>query len=144
MTIEELDKYRGVCANIEAIKMQIKSLYVPISSPNGKENIGSFGNTPGNPTERAVNEIIRLQDDLSEQLKVQVDMLKEINEWMRDVSRSDPEIAALVRFHYIAGLSWKETARKMYGHCDDHVRLRKKVSRFLYRNQQSDTHVTNV
>ena len=91
MTIEELDKYRGVCANVEAIKMQIKSLYVPISSPNGRENIGGFGNTPGNPTERAVNEIIRLQDDLSEQLKVQVDMLKEINEWMRDVSRSDPE-----------------------------------------------------
>ena len=135
MTIEQLDKYRGVCANVEAIKMQIKSLYVPISSPNGRENIGGFGNTPGNPTERAVNEIIRLQDDLSEQLKVQVDMLKEINEWMRDVSRTDPEIAALVRFHYIAGLSWKETARRIYGYCDDHVKLRKKVSRFFYHNQ---------
>ena len=134
MTIEQLEKYRGISANIEAIQMQIDHLYVPIASPNGKTNTGSFSSTPGDPTGKAVMKIIELQEDLSQQLQVQVDMLNEINEWMKEVTVSDPEVAALIRYHYIAGLPWKETALRAYGYKSGHFRARKRVFRYFGRD----------
>ena len=133
MTIEQLEQYRGISANVEAIQMQIDHLYVPVTSPNGKTNTGSFSSTPGDPTGKAVMKIIELQEDLSQQLQAQVDMLNEINEWMKEVTVSDPEVAALIRFHYIAGLSWKETSKKFYGYKTGHSAARKRVFRFFGR-----------
>lgn len=43
MTIEELEQYSGIVANIEAIREEIDVLYSPISSPNGHESIGQKG-----------------------------------------------------------------------------------------------------
>ena len=43
MTIEELERYSGIVANIEAIREEIDILYAPISSPNGHESVGQRG-----------------------------------------------------------------------------------------------------
>jgi len=133
MTIEQLNVYRGVCANVDSIKMQIDSLYVPVSSPNGKRIIGSSGFIPGNPTEQAVSRIIRLKEELNEQLTLQFNLLNEITEWLNEVADTDPEVAALIRFHYVIGLSWKETAVKAYGYNAGHSRARKRVFRYFGR-----------
>jgi hypothetical protein len=130
VTIELLEKYRGIAANIEALQMQIDALYVPVTSPNGRQNLGSYSSTPGNPTEISVMKILDLQEDLSAELTQQVELLTEITNWMREVGDKDPEVVALIRFHYMVGMSWKQTAKKVYGY-NDYYRARKRVFRYF-------------
>ena len=132
MTIELLEQYRGIAANIEALKMQIDSLYVPVTSPNGRQNTGSFSSTPGDPTEQSVMKILDMQEELSRELAQQVELLTEITNWMREAGENDPEVVALIRFHYMAGLSWKQTSKKVYGY-NDYYRARKRVFRYFGR-----------
>ncbi len=129
MTIEELEKYRGIVANVKALENQIVATYVPISSPNGHTSEG-HGNTPGDPTERAAFKVIRLKDKLSAELTEQIDLLERIAEWMNETEKEDPELVAIIRLHYVCGLSWKQTNQKVYGY-KSYYTARKKVLRYF-------------
>lgn len=122
MTIEELERYSGIVANIEAIKEEIDILYAPISSPNGHESVGQRGNTPSNPTERSAMRIINLKEQLESYFDEMIHTREAIEQWLESVS--DAEIQAIIRWKYLIpkkggkNRTWAEVSLKVYGRPD--------------------------
>lgn len=122
MTIEELEQYSGIVANIEAIREEIDVLYSPISSPNGHESVGQRGNTPSNPTERSAMRIISLKEQLESYFCDMLTKREEIEKWLETVT--DGEIQAIIRWKYLIPKSggknrtWAEVSLKVYGRPD--------------------------
>ena len=132
MTIELLEEYRGLVANAKAINMEIDTLYTPVSSPNGKQSLGSSGSGPSDPTRQAVNRIMTLQEKLANEEKRINSTLNEIENWL--LTCPDYEIAAIIRYHYLLGQTWKQTTMKVYGYPDYHY-CRKKVMRYFRKEK---------
>lgn len=130
MTIEILEKYRGISSNIKAIQDEIESLYSPIASPNGKTDNTGFSGTPGNPTEQAVFRILKLKERIADSVTQQSELLEVIEDWIKEIELDEPEIAAIARYHYILGNNWKQTNLKVYGY-PDYYRARKKIFRYF-------------
>ena len=128
MTIETLEGYRGIASGVEAIEAEIATLYTPISSPNGREMQGSFSGTPSDPTAHAVMRIISLRNNLDEERERMYATLEDIERWL--ITCEDPEIVSIIRWHYLLGLDWRQTNKKVYGY-PDYWRSRKKIVRFF-------------
>ena len=128
MTIETLEEYRGIASGVEAIEMEIQTLYNPISSPNGREMQGSFSGSPSDPTAHAAMRIISLREKLDEERERMYATLEDIERWL--TTCEDPEIVSIIRWHYLLGLDWRQTNKKVYGY-PDYWRSRKKIVRFF-------------
>lgn len=120
MTIENLERYSGIVANIEAINEEIEVLYNPISSPNGHTE--PHGTTPSNPTERSALRIIKLKEQLEGYLAEMVEEREQIENWLEGVE--DAEIQAIIRWRYLIpkrggkSRTWAEVSLKVYGRPD--------------------------
>lgn len=128
MTIEELEQYRGILGEIKAVEAEINSLYDVRRSPNGKQSSGSAGSRPSDPTGKAAIRIIELKEKLLTQQERWSDAAFSIETWLQSVD--DLEIRAIVRWHYMLGLSWKRTSGKVYGKNDYYI-ARKRLYRFF-------------
>jgi hypothetical protein len=106
MTIDDLRKYQAYKNEIESLEQEKLSFYYPIQSPAAN---GSHSTTPGNPTERAVNQIARIDEMINRKKELLRDKVEEIEHWIDTVE--DPEVRAVARWHYLIGLTWNETAR---------------------------------
>lgn len=117
MTIERLESYSGLVANIEAIKEEINVLYNPVSSPNGKTE--PHGTTPSNPTENSALRIINLKEQLVDYYGEMLTQREEIEKWLESVT--DAEVQAIIRWKYLIPSSggksrtWKEVSLRVYG-----------------------------
>lgn len=111
MDIEELRQYQALKREIESLERLRDSLYFDVHSPSLS---ASYGTTPGNPTENTVRKIAHYDDLIDEKIVDLREMVVEIEEWLNTVS--NPDIRAITRWHYLIGLTWKETARKMYSY----------------------------
>lgn len=127
MTLEQLEQFRGMRAEVVAIQKEIETLYSPISSPNGHTE-GGHGTTPGNPTEQAAMRVIDRKKALESKVYAMQEALAAIDEWLDTVD--DSKLRAIIRWHYINGLTWKQTNVKVYGYANPH-RAQKKVLRFF-------------
>ena len=108
MTIERLRQFRGIQKEVVEMQREIDTLYFPISSPNAQ---GIASQTPGNPTERAVNRIIQLQEK-AEALTAQLaEELEAIEAWLLTVE--DHELRAIIRAHYLLGDSWARCTQRI-------------------------------
>lgn len=132
MTIEELEKYRGIVADVKSLEIQLASSYYPVGSPNGRISVGTFNNEPGDPTRDAALRAMKIENDLSAMLAKQIDLLEHIAGWMSEIEQEDPELVAIIRLHYVCGLSWKQTNQKVYGY-KSYYTARKKVFRYFGR-----------
>lgn len=130
MTIEELESVRGMASEVQAIQNEIESLYTPICSPNGQSSTG-FSNTPSNPTERAVNRILVKRDELEEKRKNLADAVSTIEKWLDTVQ--DSELRAIIRWHYLLGMDWSKTCKKVLGY-PSYYAARKRIERFFEEN----------
>jgi hypothetical protein len=126
MTIERLRQFRGIQKEVIEIQREIDTLYFPISSPNGKQGLGS--SMPGNPTERAVNRIIQLQEK-AEQLTHQLaEELEAIEQWLEELD--DHELRAIIRAHYLLGDSWSRCTQRILNY-EFSDTAKKRVYRFF-------------
>lgn len=132
ITIEDLEQYRGMASELEALQEERKWLYYPIASPNGRENLGQRGNTPSDPTASAVSKIDALDKRIAEKQAYLAERLHAVEEWLDTIE--DSEIRAMIHWHYLLGATWKQTARKVYGYNDYQV-ARKRVMRFFGREK---------
>ena len=128
MTIEALEQYRGICSNISAIYAELTNAYYPYRSPNAKTEPIINSSVPSNPTQQAAFNALDLQERLEQRLEEQAIALKEIETWL--LTLTDPEIESIIRWHYVIGLSWKETTEQIYGYGDPY-RTRKKIFRYF-------------
>lgn len=127
ITIEELKNYRYLQMQAQAIQEQIRQMYVPISSPQLSQ-IGTKSNVPGDPTRQAFYKIERLNRELEEKVNAIAVQMKRILDWVDTID--NPEIQIIIRWHFMNGLSWKETARKIYSTADSDS-CRKKFYRYF-------------
>ena len=127
MTIEELEEFKGMRAEVMAIQREIETLYAPISSPNGHTD-GGHSTTPGNPTERAAMMIMERKAALESKVMAMQEHLESIESWLETVE--DSKLRACIRWHYLNGLNWKQTNVRVFGYPNPY-RARKKVMRYF-------------
>ena len=112
MTIEELQTYRYAAAEVEALQLQIQQLYNPVRSPN-LFSIGARGNSVSDPTHSSVMKADELQRQLEEKQEALRAKAIAIEEWLSTVG--DNKIRTAIRWHFLLGATWRETARKVDG-----------------------------
>ena len=128
MTIETLEQYYGIASNIEAIELEISTLYNPVSSPNGHTE--PRGTTQSNPTERNALRIIHLREQCEQERERMYALLEEIEAWLPTVT--DTEIVSIIRWKYLLRLDWKRVNMKVYGY-PSYDYSRKRLHRFFER-----------
>ena len=133
ITIEELKNYRYLQMQAQAIQEQIRQMYVPISSPQLSQ-IGTKSNVPGDPTRQAFYKIERLNRELEDKVNEIAIQMKRILDWVDTID--NPEIQIIIRWHFMNGLSWKETARKIYSTSDSDS-CRMKFYRYFNQKDKS-------
>ena len=91
---------------------------------------------PGNPTERAVNRIIQLQEK-AEQLTVTLSQeLEAIEAWLDELD--DHELRAIIRAHYLLGDSWSRCTQRILNYeFSDTAKMR--VYRYFDKLSRHDT-----
>lgn len=110
-TIQELKQYQAMQHELASIQAQIAFAYKPISSPPLTSDGSQYGGLPGNPTERAVAQIAKLNRMYEEKLQEIAERLQQIEEWLSGVD--DAEFRSIVRWHFMQGLSWGNTSKKI-------------------------------
>lgn len=133
ITIEELKNYRYLQMQAQAIQEQIRQMYVPISSPQLSQ-IRTKSNVPGDPTRSAFYRIEKLNQELEEKVNEIAVQMKRILDWVDTID--NPEIQIIIRWHFMNGLSWKETARKIYSTSDSDS-CRMKFYRYFNQKDKS-------
>lgn len=129
MTIEELEQYRGMNAEINALNEEIEHMYDTYRSPSFAST-GSFNGEASSPVEQALKKIEKLNEVYSNRLSELNDRKLEIEAWLRTLE--DTFLIACIRFHYLRGYSWKETSKRVYGY-DNYYNARKVVFRYFGR-----------
>lgn len=117
----------------QAIQEQIRQMYFPISSPQLSQ-IGTKSNVPGDPTRQAFYKIERLNRELEDKVNEIAVQMKRILDWVDTID--NPEIQIIIRWHFMNGLSWKETARKIYSTSDSDS-CRMKFYRYFNQKDKS-------
>ena len=128
ISIKDLEAYRGLSAELGALEAMRQWAYYPVSSPNGREQIGQRGNSVSDPTAQAVAKLAKIDERIAakrEELAVQ---LERILEWVDSID--DAGIRAMIRWHYIQGLDWGKTCMKVYGYHSYHT-CRSAVLRYM-------------
>lgn len=134
-TIQELKQYQAMQHELASIQAQIAFAYRPISSPPMISDGSQYGGLPGNPTERAVYQIAKLNRMYEEKLQEIADRLQQIEEWLSGVD--DAEFRSIVRWHFMQGLSWGSTSKIVYGYYSSDA-ARKKFIRIYEKNCNQD------
>lgn len=114
MTIEKLENYRGLVAEMHSLSESINSLYDTYKSPQFCRNGGSHSNNVWSPVESAVEKILKLKSLYDHKYSEAAGLLLEVENWLSRVE--DPEIRSIIRFHYILNRSWQQTSTEIYGY----------------------------
>lgn len=131
MTLNELELLRELKLKLDGYKTEIESAYNTYRSP---ALVNYRRSSPGSsdPVSEAVFRITTMQEKLQEMESQYLDLLEKVEDWLIG-EVNDVEVAAIIRWHFILGLNWIETNRKIYrktGRADYH-RARKKVYRYF-------------
>lgn len=132
MTIEKLENYKGLVAEMHSLSESIDSLYDTYRSPQFFSEGGSHSSNVGSPVEDAVNRILKLKDIYDHKYSEAANLLLEVEAWLSTVD--DPEIRSIVRFHYVLNKSWVQTSTEVYGF-PSYYNSRKKIMRYFGREK---------
>lgn len=132
MTIEKLENYRGLVAEMHSLSESINSLYDTYKSPQFCRNGGSHSNNVWSPVESAVEKILKLKDLYDHKYSEAANLLLEVEAWLSTVD--DPEIRSIIRFHYVLNKSWVQTSTEIYGF-PSYYNSRKKIMRYFGREK---------
>lgn len=127
MTIEKLESYKGLTAEIKGLREQIDSLYDTYRSPQLISN-GSHSMSASSPTESAVNKVLELKTVYEQKYEEAANLLYNIETWLSQIE--DPEIRSIARFHYVLGYSWERTNTAVCGY-PSYYAARKRLMRYL-------------
>lgn len=132
MTIEKLERYKGLTSEMKALRDQIDSLYDTYRSPQLMSDGGSHSMSAGSPTESTVEKILNLKETYSKKYEEALDLLAEVEAWLSTVD--DVEIRSICRHHYLLNKSWQQTSTIIYGY-PSYYNARKKVMRYFGREK---------
>ena len=127
MDFKVLQNYAKLMRELKSIRIEINTLYKPISSPPMVSDGSQHNGLPSSPTERALRMIEKLRTQEEAKMAEIESQLTAVNEWLNSID--DPEIRTIVRYHYLQGLSWNATSQAIYG-IDAGDAVRKKFNLF--------------
>lgn len=130
MTIEKLENYKGLVAEMRSLKESIDSLYNTYRSPQLMSDAHSM--SVGSPVETAVNKVLELKTVYEQKYEEAANLLYNIETWLSQIE--NPEIRSIVRFHYVLGYSWERTNTAICGY-PSYYTARKKVMRYFGREK---------
>ena len=128
ITIDDLESYRGLKAELEALKQEHEENYLSYSGINYEYTGEAKGNAVSNPTEKAALRALRLEQWIIERTEECAERLDRIYAWLDTVQIA--EIRAIVHHHYILGETWEETCLHVYGY-RSYQACRKRCLRFF-------------
>lgn len=112
MTIDDLRKYRFIRSEIEALEIQLHDKLYNVKSPS-TSSISSHGNSVSNPTEVSAFQAIEIEEEINAKMIELRNLVENIETWLDTVD--DPRVRSSIRWHYLIGLKWKDTTKKVYG-----------------------------
>ena len=127
MTVEKLESYKSLTAEMKAITLQIDSLYDTYRSPQLMSDGGSHSMSVSSPTENSVGKILRLKETYQQKYEEAANLLY-VETWLSQIE--DPEIRSIARFHYVLGYSWQRTNTAVCGY-PSYYTARKRLMRYL-------------
>ena len=130
MTIEKLENYKGLVAEMRSLKESIDSLYNTYRSPQLMSDAHSM--SVGSPVETAVNKVLELKTVYEQKYEEAVDLLGEVENWLSHVE--DAEIRSICRHHYLLNKSWQQTSVMVLGY-PSYYSARKKIMRYFGREK---------
>ena len=113
MNKESLYNCRALRREVVELRKRHDELYNTYRSP-ALVSTGSHGNTPSDPTSQAFYKLLELEDEYNDALDKAVRQLADIQRWLDKID--DPDFRAIVRYHFFDGLSWVETANRLWGY----------------------------
>lgn len=128
MTVEKLESYKSLTAEMKAITLQIDSLYDTYRSPQLISDGSSHSISVGSPVEAAVNKVLELRNVYEQKYEEAANLLYNIETWLSQIE--DPEIRSIARFHYVLGYSWQRTNTAVCGY-PSYYTARKRLMRYL-------------
>ena len=128
ITWEDLQHYQGLKAEIKSIEYEIREIYV--QSPGPREVVGGASSVPssGDPTARKAMRIIERRERLEARLRELEEMTDRIEMFIDTME--DHHKAAIMRWHFIQGKSWRETCSEVYGYPNPDT-CRMEISRYF-------------
>lgn len=133
ITLEDLRRYQHLKEDIAAIEEELRSIYVSSPAPNDVIGGRASVSTPGDPTARKAMRAIERKEQLEQLLMEREKQSIRIEAFIDRLD--DLHIAAIMRWHYILGLSWGQTCMKIYGYADSDI-CRKAVHRYFRQKEE--------
>ncbi len=113
MNKESLYNCYALRREVVELRKRHDELYNTYRSP-ALVSTGSHGNAPSNPTSQAFYKLLELEEEYNDALDKAVRQLADIQRWLDKID--DPDFRAIVRYHFFDGLSWVETANRLWGY----------------------------
>lgn len=132
MTADELRNYRYLCAEIDALQEELRQTYYNVRGISYDRQPGS--GTPGNPTAAAAGRAMELQEMLESRLNRRTEERIRIEKWIETIGHPERDI---VQLHFVNGLTWRETAVKLWGTSCGEQTPRMIFNRFIKRQGQA-------
>lgn len=127
ITIERLREVRHIQKEVEDLGALRNYLYYPVGSPRTDNDSHSL--TPGDPTARAVNALLEVDDKITAYQNKLAQEVSDILDWLYKDVRSS-ELRSIIICHYLEGMTWEQTTRHVLGYYGtDSARMR--VYRFF-------------
>lgn len=126
MTIKELKQYPALCKEISDDEKEIISLRQKLNSLSVGPSLSGMphGNKFESPVERLIFEI----DDLERAYLKKCRRRDNLKRYIDEIE--DTQIKLIIKFHFIKGLTWQQTAQKIGGN-NTKDSVRKAAYRFV-------------
>lgn len=127
MNPEKLQSLFEKKQDLENLRLEIEAAYDTYKSPS----FVRLSPRKTNNSDPVLNAVIRLENlrkEYAAELEAYLDLREEIEDWLDTVDQL--EVSAIIRLHYICGLTWSEVSQRMRNKKSaDWVRMR--IKRFF-------------
>ncbi len=131
MKIEKLYRYFNLVKLMNAKKIELDSVYMPVRSPS-MENLG-HSTMASDPTAKAVQTADRIRKEF-EDVQLEWAMLRdEIDSWMSDSDVPD-DIRMIVQYRFYNGYTWKQVSNALNPK-QSHESARMRFKRYFSENK---------
>lgn len=124
--IKTLEQLQKDIQTLRILQKKKQMLYYPVHSPHSETGVRNTSRS--DPTAGALRKIEKIDDQISDCMVKIAEELSAVETWLETVE--DGHIRAAIRWHYLIGLNWSETCKKVYGYYNYHT-ARTAVYRFL-------------
>lgn len=137
ITLEDLREYQRLKQSIRTLEAEIVAVYVESPAPKTNTAGRSSVRTPADPTATKARKAIQLRDRLEQQLAELRRKTDRIEQYTLQIE--DVQIGAMIRAHYIRGLTWEDTTLQLYGY-PDRFYCHKRVRRYFEKREEKQKH----